>query len=149
MIKLSTKGRYGLRALVDMAVHSDRDNLPLSGIAKRQEISIRYLEQVFSTLRKAGIVKSIKGAQGGYALSKKPSEISVEQILIALEGDLSIVDKTVDDNLNPLSIKYYLKINVWDKVNERISQLVKSMTLQDLADDYQKIQSNESQMFYI
>jgi Rrf2 family protein len=89
-MKLSTKGRYGLRAMVDLAVHSSGEHVALYSIAERQNISENYLEQVFSILRKAGLVKSVKGAQGGYTLADKPSNISIGAILRVLEGDLSV-----------------------------------------------------------
>lgn len=71
-MKISTKGRYGLRALVDLASHSTSEAVSLASVANRQKISVNYLEQVFATLRKAGLVKSIKGPQGGYMLAMKP-----------------------------------------------------------------------------
>ena len=91
-MRISTKGRYGLRAMMDLAAYSNGGHVSLSSIAKRQMISTNYLEQVFSVLRNAGLVKSIKGAQGGYVLAKKPSEIRIGTILRVLEGYLSVVD---------------------------------------------------------
>jgi len=91
-LKLSTKGRYGLRAIVDLAINGEKEAVALSGIAERQDISISYLEQLIAKLKKAGIVTSIRGAQGGYLLAKNPEEISVGEILRALEGDLNPVN---------------------------------------------------------
>lgn len=92
-MRISTKGRYGLRALVDLASHAQEDAVSLVHVAQRQKVSLNYLEQVFATLRKAGIVKSQKGAQGGYMLARRPEEIKVGEILGALEGSFSIVDE--------------------------------------------------------
>ena len=95
-MRLSTKGRYGLRAMVDLAVYSKSEHVALNSIAERQGISMNYLEQVFSTLRKSGLVKSIKGAQGGYILSEEPSNIKVGRILRVLEGPLSVIDDNTE-----------------------------------------------------
>ena len=92
-MKVSKKSRYGLRALVDLAVHIQECPVPLVEIAKRQEMSLNYLEQVLGALRKAGIVKSMKGPKGGYSLDKEPKEITVEEILAAVEGKFCIVEK--------------------------------------------------------
>ena len=82
-MKLSTKGRYGLRAMIDLARYSEKEPVSIGSVAARQEISERYLEQLVALLKKAGLVKSIRGASGGYVLAKKPSEISVGDILRA------------------------------------------------------------------
>ena len=85
-MKLSMKSRYGLRALIDLAIHSRDEQVALGNVAERNGISPQYLEQVFASLRKAGIVKSVKGPQGGYFLSRDPKEISVADIVTVLEG---------------------------------------------------------------
>ena len=92
-MKLSMKSRYGLRALIDLAINSKTEQVALNSIAERNKISPQYLEQVFASLRKAGIVKSIKGSQGGYFLSRPPQEITVSSIIEALEGDYRIEDE--------------------------------------------------------
>ncbi len=95
-MKISTKGRYGLRAMLDIAINSNGEYITLKTISKREEISEDYLEHVFSILRKANLVKSIKGSQGGYVLKDRPSEITISSILYALEISLIITR-------NPLS----------------------------------------------
>ncbi len=147
-MKISTKGRYGLRAMLDIAVNSAGDHVALNSIADRQEVSESYLEHVFSMLKKAGLVKSIKGAQGGYMLTDKPSNISVGQVLRALEGDLSVVDETEDVG-NKKSMEYCISNTVWKKINAGIKQVVDSITLEQLADEYKKMNGNISMMFYI
>jgi len=149
-MKLSTKGRYGLRAMVDLAVYSTAEQVPLYAIAERQNISTTYLEQVFSVLRKSGLVKSIKGAQGGYMLAEKPEKITVGEILRVLEGDLSIVDESAQEiKASRDNVKKCLKINVWDKMNACMNQLVDALTLEDLVDEYKKINGNVAPMYYI
>lgn len=149
-MKLSTKGRYGLRAMVDLAVFSNGDHVSICNIAERQGISENYLEQVFATLRKSGLVKSVKGAQGGYILADSPSNIRIGSILRALEGELSIVDNDRDGARGESGrIEDCIKRNVWDKINENINSLVDSLTLEDLANEYKKMNNSESIMFYI
>ena len=88
-MKISTKGRYALRLMLDLALYGNQEPVRLKDVAKRQEISIKYLEQIISVLQKAGYVKSIRGAQGGYHLMKAPEDYTVGMILRATEGDLA------------------------------------------------------------
>lgn len=148
-MKLSTKGRYGLRALVDLAVHSYKGHQPLAQIAERQNISEIYLEQVFSTLRKNGVVKSIKGAQGGYLLNEEPKNITTGKILRILEGDLSIVDEKVRSDSEEKSVAYCVYENVWRKIDENINELVDSITLEELVEDYKKNHGLLPNMYHI
>ncbi|MDS1030904.1 Rrf2 family transcriptional regulator [Bacillota bacterium LX-D] len=149
-MRISTKGRYGLRAMVDLAVHSNGDHVALCSIAEREGISMNYLEQVFAILRKAGLVKSVKGAQGGYILGDSPSKIKVGNILRALEGQLSVIDeKAEDSSLNKTSIEHCIKINVWDKMNACINEIVDAVTLEDLAENYKKTNGLLTLMYYI
>jgi Rrf2 family protein len=136
-LKLSTKGRYGLRAVLDLAINYNGEHISLNSIAERQNISENYLEQVFSILKKSNLVKSIKGAQGGYTLLAKPSEITVGEILRALEGNLSIIENDLDAELD--SIKYCINTKVWDKINEKINNIVNNLTLEDLVNDYKTL----------
>lgn len=146
-MKISTKGRYGLRAMVDLAVSSVNEQVPLSTIAENQNISVSYLEQVFSTLRKAGLVKSIKGAQGGYIIGDDPGNITVGTVLRTLEGDLSVVDESNYEKND--SMQYCIKKNVWDNMNSCINNVVDSITLKDLADEYHRLNGSDSYMYYI
>lgn len=91
-MKLSTKGRYGLRALIDLAQNSGEEPVSITSISTRQDLSERYLEQLMSMLKKAGLVRSVRGAGGGYVLARKLEEISVGDVLRALEGSLEPVD---------------------------------------------------------
>lgn len=144
-MKLSTKCRYGLRALVDLAVFSDQGHVALHEIARRQDISLKYLEQDFSVLRRAGIVKSVKGSQGGYLLAKAPSELRLSDIVAVLEGDLLLIDV---EEPNQTDIRSFLIRKVWDRVNANVSETLHAIYLSDLVDDYRNGQSGES-MYYI
>ena len=143
-MKISTKGRYGLRAIIDLSLNSGGDYVSLISIAERQNISKNYLEQVFSALRKSGIVKSIKGSQGGYLLNGKTSEIKVGDVLRALEGDLSIVKD--EENTNN-KIELCIKKNLWDKIDGKVFEIIDNITLEDLINEYNK--GNDSLMYYI
>ncbi|HHV29795.1 RrF2 family transcriptional regulator [Acetivibrio mesophilus] len=147
-MKMSTKGRYGLRAMLDIAINSRGDIVNVKSIAERQNISESYLEQVFSILRKAAIVKSIKGAQGGYILADDPSNITVGQILRTLEGNLNVVDIDNRDNKVNREEKCINEF-VWNKINESIDQVVDNISLEDLLHEYQKLKENPSVMYYI
>jgi len=130
-MKLSTKGRYGLRALADLAFHSGGQPVALMTIAKRQHLSDGYLESMFGALRRAGLVRSIKGAGGGYVLARPASAISVGEVLQVLEGDLSIVDED-DRDQTENSLRGCIKRFVWDDVSEKINGVVESVMLEDL-----------------
>lgn len=147
-MRISTKGRYGLRAMLDLSLNSGGDHVALSTIAERQNISQNYLEQVFATLRKSGLVKSVKGAQGGYILADSMNRITIGQILRALEGDLVVTSDNLDnEKLN--QVEYCLKTQVWDQINESIAKVVDSITLEDLLVEYKKMEGHQSLMFYI
>lgn len=147
-MKVSTKGRYGLRAMVDLAIHAPEGHVALNAIAKRQDISVNYLEQVFSSLRKAGLVKSVKGAQGGYAMAMRPSQMTVGMILRSLEGKLAVVDEINSDSaLN--SVQHCIQLMVWDVMTETVNNLVDHMTLEDLANEYRNLAGKESSVYYI
>lgn len=144
-MKISTKGRYGLRSMLDIAINSCGEQVALTNIAARQNISANYLEQVFSTLKKAGLVKSIKGSQGGYILAESATSIKIGTILRALEGDLFITDESDHTSKNP--IQTTINTVVWDKLNASINHIIDNISLEDLVTDYKKNSSNL--MFYI
>lgn len=146
-MKISTKGRYGLRAILDLAMNSEMEAVALSSIAERQHISVSYLEQLVSKLRKAGIVNSIRGAQGGYVLAKPADEISVGDILRALEGDLHPVDcaevyggDSVCQGADVCVSKF-----VWKRISDSISQAVDTLMLSDLAEEGKVLLSSQSE----
>ena len=132
-MKLSTRCRYGLRALADLAAHKQAGPVPLSQIAARQGISLKYLEQDFSLLRRKGFVRSVKGAQGGYVLDRDPATTTVLEIVRTLEGDQGLVDQLADEDLAQATpIRRCLEAIVWQPLNEQIDQTLAVITLQDL-----------------
>lgn len=139
-MKLSTKGRYGLRAIIDLARYSENEPVSISSIAMRQNISERYLEQLVALLKKAKLVKSIRGASGGYVLAKDLKEISVGDVLRALEGSLEPVKCAAFDPEEGCSAsggcvtKY-----VWQKINESITKTVDEINLEELVLESKRI----------
>jgi len=134
-VKISTKGRYGVAAMYDLAVHYGEGPISLKSIAQRQKISENYLEQLVSTLRKAGYVKSIRGAQGGYTLSKDPARISVGDIIRIMEGPIVLVDCLLaesEDNDYCERANICVTRGVWAKVCDSISSVLDSISLADL-----------------
>ena len=133
-MKISTKGRYALRVMIDLAKRSDGTPVSLKDVAKRQNISDKYLEQIISVLNRAGFVRSIRGAQGGYLLKKDPKEYTVGMILRLTEGSLAPVACIEDDEVICDRQDSCVTIMVWKKINEAISGVVDNITLQDLVD---------------
>lgn len=130
-MKISTRGRYALRLMLDLAMNNTGMPISLKDIAKRQEISDKYLEQIISVLNKAGYVKSIRGAQGGYLLTKKPEEYTVGMILRLTEGSLAPV-ACVEEGGTCGKMHDCATLFVWKKMNEAINQVVDGITLEDL-----------------
>lgn len=136
-MKLSTKGRYGLKAMFELSLNEENGPVPLKYIAKKQNISEQYLEQIFSSLKKSGLVKSVRGAQGGYLLAKKPEDIKVGDILVVLEGPISISDCVIDEDICENSNICVTKV-VWEKLKKGIEDVINAINLQDMIDDYNK-----------
>lgn len=137
-MKLSTKGRYGVAAMYDLALHFGQGPISLKSVAIRQGISEHYLEQLMGTLRKAGFVKSVRGAQGGYTLTKDPKAISVGDIIRIMEGPIAPVDcllSDADDNEYCERACACVTRGVWAKVRDSISSVLDSISLADLCRD--------------
>lgn len=137
-MKLSTRGRYGVKAMFELALQYGQEPLSIKSISERQNISEYYLEQLFSSLRKAGLVTSIRGAQGGYVLSKPPSEITVYDILDVLEGPIEI-SECIEDEDNCSRIEYCATRLLWIKIRDSVNQVTKSITLEDMVNDYKSM----------
>ncbi len=136
-MKLSTKGRYGLRAVLDLAVNYGQGQVSIRAIADRQKISEYYLEQLFKKLRKAGIVQSIRGAHGGYVLNRSPDEITAYEIIRILGETIEIsecIEATTCSNIDSCATR-----PLWIRIKQSIDAVLKTTTLQDMVDDYKKI----------
>ena len=127
-MKISMKGRYALMLMLDLATYNTGEPVRLKDVAKRQQISEKYLEQIISILNKAGFVKSIRGPQGGYMLKNAPQEYTVGMILRQTEGSLSPVNYDDPDSLERESVM----IRIWDQLSEAINNVVDNITLSNL-----------------
>lgn len=132
-MKISTRGRYGTRMMLDLAAHHDQGPTPLREIAKRQDLSVKYLEQLIIPLKAAGYIRSVRGARGGYTLAKKPDKINVGQIIKVLEGGLSLVDCVEDPKICERE-KNCPTRDIWLRMSERLMEELSSLTLSDVLD---------------
>lgn len=131
-MKISTKGRYALRLMLDIAENATERPVSIRDVAARQEISDKYLEQIISLLNGAGYVRSVRGPQGGYMLRRKPEEYTVGMILRLTEGTLSPVPCVEEDALPCERSEGCATIKLWRKLNDAISSVVDNVTLADL-----------------
>jgi Rrf2 family protein len=132
-MKLSTRTRYGIRAILELAVHYNEGPIQIKVIALRQTISIKYLEQLMAILKSAGFLKSVRGAKGGYILAKKPNQIRLSDVFIALEGPVSTVE-CVQDESYCVKVADCMARQVWLQVQQAIMNVLQAITLQDLLD---------------
>lgn len=148
-MKLSKKCRYALRALIDLAANSEKAYTVLGSVAERNSISPQYLEQVFAVLRKAGIVKGVKGFQGGYRLNVDPKQLTVSDILEALDGTYLVEDEEMPDDAHGGSIAVSIQRLVIDQINDQLNQILTSVTLDDLKNNYLDYRESKQDMYYI
>lgn len=132
MLKLTTKGQYGVRAMFEIAKGYARGPITIKEIAERQELSVPYLEQILNRLRRGGFIKSQKGPGGGYVLSKKPADISVSEILKSLEGPIAITHCLGPTAKGCNRVERCVARLLWKSLGERIEQFLKTMSLKDL-----------------
>ena len=134
-MKLSTRGRYGLKAVYQLSRHYGDGPIPLKNIADKENLSESYLEQLFGALRRNDLLESVRGAQGGYMLSREPSQITVGEILRTLEGDLAPADCIGADDFECNREEECVTKSVWLKIKNSIDEVVDSITLQDMLDN--------------
>ena len=131
-MKFSTKGRYALRTMLDLAMHDQGRLIPLKEISNRQGVTVKYLEQVMNMLSKAGYVRSVRGAGGGYRLSKEPSEYTAGDILRATEGSLAPVTCLEDETNQCPRSGECMTLEFWEGLADVICTYVDGITLEDL-----------------
>ncbi len=136
-MKISTKGRYALRLMLDLAINYTGEYISIKSIASRQDISEKYLEQIITQLNKAGYVRSVRGAQGGYILAKPPAEYTVGMILRLMEGSLAPVSCAGDEEFCTKGARCVTQ-EVWQKIQEAVENVVDNITLEDLVVRYQE-----------
>ncbi|WP_331655210.1 RrF2 family transcriptional regulator [Aminipila sp.] len=150
MMKISTKGQYGLQALLDLAIYGADDYISLKSIAERQGMSDNYLEQLFASLKKNGLVESTRGAQGGYRLAKPSKEITVKQVLNALEGPLALVDCIIEGKESQCDrFECCVTRVVWQKIMENLNEVTDAITLADLVESYKNSKRSAGIEYYI
>lgn len=136
---ITTKGRYGTRFLLDLAINSSGTAVSLRDVAKRQGISDKYLEQIVPLLSRAGFIRSVRGAQGGYMLLHKPEEINLGDVLRALEGTLAPLDCVdPESECKCERVEVCVTTDVWRKIHDAVSGVVDSITFADLVNEYKK-----------
>ncbi len=134
MMKVSTKGRYALRLMLDLAQQENGELVTIKNIAARQGISEKYLEQIIAALKRAGYVKSLRGAQGGYRLAKEPAEYTVGMILRLTEGNMAPVT-CLEDEVNECErADTCISVKLWSMVNDAVCGVIDKVTLQDMLD---------------
>ena len=130
-MKLSTRGRYGTRILLDLALSDGEGPVPLKDIAQRQQISLPYLEHLIAPLITTGMVRSLRGARGGIWLARLPQEIKLSEVVRVLEGSIDPVDCVNDPGACPRSASCVTR-DIWNEVKEAMYEVLESKTLQDL-----------------
>ncbi|HSA64569.1 MAG TPA: Rrf2 family transcriptional regulator [Nitrospira sp.] len=147
-MRVSLRSTYGIMAAVDLAMQVGPAPIQAKAIARRQGIPARFLEQVLHAMKKAGLVTSQRGAQGGYVLSKKPSEVSVAEILEALEGPFLRMAE-MNGRLHPTTKSEALLAKVWDRVHEAERHVLEAISIEELASQQRQIEQQRSLMYHI
>ncbi len=149
-MEISTQGRYGVRALIDLAVNGGSGAVSLREISERQNISERYLEQIFAELKKNGLIRSVRGAHGGYLLNHPPEQISLADILKILEGKI-VPEIKIGNRQNEEAVFKTVSQEVWLKLETRMQDLMESITLADLKQRTEEVrkEKGEGYMYYI
>ncbi|UCG56637.1 MAG: Rrf2 family transcriptional regulator [Phycisphaerales bacterium] len=132
-MKLSTRTRYGIRAIIELAQHSEDGPLQLKIIAARQEISVKYLEQLMTALKSGGFVRSIRGSKGGYLLAKRADQIKVGEVFHCLEGPVTTAECVEDEEFCSRAADCAAR-ELWMEVERAIEGVLQSVTIQELVD---------------
>jgi Rrf2 family cysteine metabolism transcriptional repressor len=132
-MKLSTKTRYGIRAMIELAVNFGQGALQIKTIAKNQDISIKYLEQIMTILRSGGLIRSVRGTKGGYLLAKPPGEIKLDEVFICLEGPSFMIECLENENACDRHSDCVARM-LWGKVQQSVLNVLKEYSLQDMAE---------------
>jgi len=147
-MRISTKIRYGARAMLELASHYGEGPIELKEIARKEDISLKYLEQVINPLRAAGLVKSIRGSKGGYSLAKPPSEICLYDVVETLEGALNLVE-CLHDSKACQKTPWCVTRDIWKEVSDAISQIFYSVTLEDMVHRKKEKEGRDPAMYQI
>lgn len=148
-MNFSKRSRYGIRALIDLAQNTEAGCVQLSDIADRNCISVKYLEQIFSGLRKAGILRSVKGPQGGYLLAKEPSKLKIADVILALDGSYFLEKEECQDDEKGKAEALAVQTDIIDPINQYIHQFLNTLTLQTLVESSEGYKAFTGDMYYI
>lgn len=149
-MRLSTKGRYGVRAMFDLALHYGEGAIALKSVAQREHISEKYLEHLFASLKKAGLIHSVRGAQGGYRLARAPEEITLGDIIRVLEGPVAPTECVIDGKGSEKcdrTSECVMRV-IWCRVRDDINAILDGVTLAQVVEEQRKM-SGQGYMFYI
>jgi Rrf2 family protein len=147
-MKLSTRARYGTRALLDLAVHGRNGLVQLKDVARRQEISLHYLEHLIAPLIGAGMIRSTRGARGGVQLARPPAEVKLSEVIQLLEGPVAPVECVNNPQSCPQSDLCVTR-DVWGDLNKAMGEILESTSLQDLVERREKKTRAEPAMYYV
>jgi len=146
-MKLSTKGRYGARAALELAIRYQKGPVMVKDIAENQDISERYLEHILNSLRVSGLVKSTRGAHGGYELSRPPALITLGEVIRSLEGPIEIVSCT--QNKTCSRSQSCVTYGIWCKVRDAVENVLDSVTLADMVKNHESLQRDSVNEYII
>lgn len=147
-MKLSTRGRYATRALLDLALYQKKEPVLLKDIAQRQQISLRYLEQLITPLITGGIVRSTRGPRGGVSLAKPPREIRLSEVIPLLEGSIAPVECVNNPEMCTRS-ELCVTRDIWGELKKALNGVLESITLQDLVERQKRKERSDAAMYYI
>ena len=147
-MKLSTRGQYGTRALLDLALHRGQEPILLRDIARRQQISLQYLEHLIAPLIAGGILRSTRGARGGVSLARAPEEIRLSEIVRLLEGSIAPVE-CIDNPGTCTRSELCVTRDIWGELKQAIDGVLESTTLQDLVERQKRKEGSNEVMYYI
>lgn len=142
-MKISTKGRYALRVMIDLAIYNTGEYIPLKAISDRQQITVKYLEQIVPLLNRAGYLKSSRGNNGGYKLAKEPKEYTIGDILRTTEGSIAPIACLEDSENQCNRSSECMTLSFWKGLYDVINQYVDSVTLADLVEQNRNFTGNE------
>ena len=147
-MKISTKGRYGTRALLELALHPEESPMLLKNIARRQQISLQYLDRLISPLVTHGIIRSVRGAKGGVKLARPPEQIKLSEVIQLLEGSTAPVECINNPGICERSESCVTR-DLWEKIKNAMDEVLESTTLQDLVERHREKEKHNEAMYYI
>ena len=148
-MNFSKRSRYGIRALIDLAQNTEYNCVQLNEIADRNGISVKYLEQIFAALRKAGILRSVKGPQGGYLLAKAPDHLWISEVVLALDGDYCLEKEEARDGNRGEAEAQVVQSEIIEPINRYIDEFLNSLTLKKLVECAEQYKDAANDMYYI